>query len=447
MKDANADEYLRVIPANAVVSNGDAEYIYLKGTVASPKDAMLALSYAANAVGDHGVKIYSNPGGQLRSEKIDGLDNKNEQGLKLGVDDSSFVEFYESTNKLIDTNNLHRDLVLASNNERVISYIKIQEPKRFAIKVRFLEMDARYVDDYMQALSVSGVDSRISGAIGLSELGSPSFNAFGDLSSSLIRGAGGNFISGVANFGDITAKLTLRDLLQEGVLRVVNEFSLVAHSGESVSLGKGTRFPIPRTNNNLGGNNVSIEYIPIGFKGELKVTGLDDELIDVQLASRLSTPEATANTFEGFAIPIFKEEYVNSGAMVASGQEVVLNSFLTEIEQVTKSKSGLGRLIPFIGNAKKKRKNKNLLFIALQATEIDPVGKTKSRPVDLPHLDLNQDRSIFNHAIRDLQAKKMNTNLDIAELFQAKVSSALPKSNEIDALDLGSGIEALPGVE
>ena len=58
---------------------------------------------------------------------------------------------------------------------------------------------------------------------------------------------------------------------------------MITHSGETVSLGKGTRFPVPQINNSVGNSSVSVEYIPIGFKGELKVTGLESNLIDVQL--------------------------------------------------------------------------------------------------------------------------------------------------------------------
>lgn len=108
---AEADK-IKVTPASFIgdiSSEGKSDaYLYLSGKVESPKQAMLAVAFAANAVGDKGVKIYSNPGGQLRQKD---LESKSAQNKKQGGGSnsagaaSSFAEFYESTNSLIDTNN------------------------------------------------------------------------------------------------------------------------------------------------------------------------------------------------------------------------------------------------------------------------------------------------------------------------------------------------------
>ena len=99
----------------------------------------------------------------------------------------------------------------------------------------------------------------------------------------------------------------------------------------------------------MANSSITVEYIPIGFKGELKVTGLDSGLIDVQLASRLSSAEASSTSIAGFNVPIFTEEYVNSGAMLADHQEVVLNAFLTESEANVKSTSPFGSFDSIFG--------------------------------------------------------------------------------------------------
>ena len=154
----------KVISAN-LVSDMDVENgpkVFLKGKVADSKSAMLAVAFAANALGDHGVKIFSNPGGQLRMKDLDTVlaskpkSNNNQSGSN---NNQSFVESYESANKLIDTNNIYRDLILASENERVISFLEVAEPKRFAVKVRFLEMDTRMIDSFMSSISATSTDS------------------------------------------------------------------------------------------------------------------------------------------------------------------------------------------------------------------------------------------------------------------------------------------------
>jgi len=232
---------------------------------------------------------------------------------------------------------------------------------------------------------------------------------------------------------------------------VVNEFSLLTHSGERISLGKGLRFPLPKMNNNVGGNTISGEYMPIGFKGELKITGLEEDLVDVQLASRLSAAEPGLNTFvEGFFIPVFREEFVNSGALVKDGQEVILNTFLTESETVAKSTSFLGRIIPFIGKSKKKQRKKNLLFIALKVDEIEPTSQQVGgeEEFNLPHVDLSKGRDIYQSYQADLRANNIGESLDIAELNQRESDIKIPEARDFDAaldpLDMGM---ALPGVE
>ncbi|MCE2928557.1 MAG: type II and III secretion system protein, partial [Candidatus Caenarcaniphilales bacterium] len=285
MKEATEEERIKVISTNqnANIDSSPKTHIYLKGKVANAKNAMLAVAFAANVLGDKGVKIFSNPGGQLRQKNLEQPENDTSNNSSQNQE-SSFAEFYENTNKLIDSNNLYRDLILASEEEKVISYIQIKEPKRYAIKVRFLEMDARYVDEFLSSLSATSTASDLAGSFGTATLASPSLGSgtggfsgssilqqigvkgVTELSSQIV---GGSLVSGAVKILDKAfLNVNLNDLLREGALRIVNEFSLVTHSGEMVSLGKGTRFPIPKQNNGIGNTSITVEYIPIGFKGE-----------------------------------------------------------------------------------------------------------------------------------------------------------------------------------
>ncbi len=440
-------ERIQVVPA-AHIGNISSEakvdaHIYLKGLVASPKDAMLAVAFAANAVGDKGVKIFSNPGGQLRAKD---LESQSETAMQApnqaNSATASFAEFYESTNKLIDTNNLHRDLILASEEEKVISFIRIKEPDRFAVRVRFLEVDARHLDEFATSLFMTNSASSVQGAIGSDLLGIPDVASApsgarnllanllgGSLAKSAITtpnfAGAGNLFAGVINLADnLNISASVGDLLQEGVLRVINEFSLVTHSGERISLGKGTRFPLPQINNTLGGTQVTVSYIPIGFKGELKVTDLEDGMIDVQLASRLTAAESSNLTFiENVAVPIFKEEFVNSGAMLKNGQEVVLNSFYTEFETLAKSSSALGRIIPLFGKSRKAEKKRSMLFVALKVEELKP---SEQEDFTVPHIDFKRKKNIYAEYLADIKSKKTENE----------------PVTEVQGLDL-----ALPGVE
>lgn len=451
IKNSSPEERIQVISANIINNSVPIEdsrpHIYLKGLVSSAKEAMLAVAFAANALGDHGVKIFSNPGGQLRLKDLDikSSDDKTNQVKQ----DSSFVEFYESTNKLIDTNNLYRDLLLASENERVISYIRIKEPRRFVVKVRFLEMDSKYVDEFVNTINTTVTGNDIRGAFGSNDVHAGNINKVSDLSgiisSDIFRSIdpatglslasqgiprltnsiiGGNLASGAVKLvNNAFLNFNFNDLLQEGILRVVNEFSLITHSGEMVSIGKGTRFPVPKQNNGVGNSAISFEYIPIGFKGELKVTSLENNLIDVQLASRLSAAESSVATVQGISIPIFSEEYVNSGALLNDSQEVVLNAFLTETEALSKSTSPLGRIVPFMGRSKHKRKSKNLLFISLSAEEIKPSSQQNSNiGATLPHIDFTKGEKLFADYSNKLRNRGVTDTVDLGIVNQNKIN-------------------------
>lgn len=479
LKNPKPEEKITVVPAThvgAVSSESNAgAHIYLKGMVESPKEALLAISFAANAVGDYGVKIFSNPGGQLRLKDLDSAYAQSSGGSGGGSSGGSnggnnngggFVEFYESTNKLIDTNNLHRDLVLASENDMVVSYIKVREPSRYAVKVRFLEMDARYVDDFASNISVTGVGNDFNGAFGSTDLIPPTISVASNITSQRLvdffaeqgvlkltdQIVGGNLASGAAKlFDDTRVNFSINDLLDEGVLRVVNEFSLITHSGERISLGKGIRFPIPTINNNIGGSNISVEYIPIGFKGELKVTGLDSGLVDVQLASRLTSVETGGSSvIQGFVIPVFREEFVNSGAFLKDGQEMILNTFLTEAENYTTSTSPLGRIIPFLGKAKRKDRSKNLLFVALEVNKLEKTSEQvlSNSKFQMPHVDYSKNKDIYSDLNRDLRKKKVTDTIDISSLNNSPTKEETSDDEEFEADPLAlDGLELMPGVE
>jgi Flp pilus assembly secretin CpaC len=456
-KNISDTDKIKVVSAN-LVSDMDIENgpkVFLRGKVPDAKSAMLAVAFAANALGDKGVKIFSNPGGQLRMKDLDSamLNQNNNNQQSLQGNNQSFVETYESANKLIDTNNIYRDLVLASENERVISFLEVAEPKRYAVKVRFLEMDTRTIDDFMSSISATSTLNEVSGGAGTAPIPVPSINQASGLGSGSITNAitaagtsvlanqisSGNLVSGTVKLLDnVFLNVDINNLLNEGALRVVNEFSLITHSGEAVALGKGTRFPIPQINNSLANSSITVEYIPIGFKGELKVTGLESGLIDVQLASRLSSAESSSTSIAGLNVPIFTEEYVNSGAMLADGQEVVLNAFLTESEANVNSTSPLGRIIPFIGSSKRKRKRKNLLFIAIEAEEIEPSSvQARSNTIELPHIDVNKRRNVYAHHAKKMDRMDLNSDLDLAKLNESKLQERnTGSSRNVDALDI-----------
>ena len=149
-------------------------------------------------------------------------------------------------------------------------------------------------------------------------------------------------------------------------------------------------------------------------------------------SSRLSSAESST-IINGVSVPIFNEEYVNSGALLANKQEVVLNAFMTEIETVAKASSPLGRLIPFIGSSKKKQKSKNLLFVSLQAEEILPLAEQfEIAETDLPHVDIEQRKNIYSNYNAKLRSTGVTDTVDLAKVNKSKIEAI----NSVDPLTL-----------
>ena len=369
---------IKVIPRVETINSSEQQTnsIFLKGYVNNAKDAVLALSYASKALGDKGIKIYANPGGSLKEEQNHQQNFNNNQ-------QESFISYYENSNHLSEIQSIYRDLILSSESEKVISFLKIKEAKRFKVQVRFLELSQRYLDQFLNSLILTTKSNDIKGGLGSPVLSPPntsiSSNFISNKKSSLfsteglvklgLEVMGGNLASGsIRLIDDTVLNILINNLIENGVLNLKNEFTLTTHSGETVSLGKGTRFPIPKINSNVGGNTIGIEYIPIGFHGELKVSELKNNLIDVQLASRLTTAETSNSSIEGFQIPVINEQFTNNGAILNNNQEIILSSFLTESNEFTEAKSPLARIIPFLGKSHQKSKSKNILFISVKAS-------------------------------------------------------------------------------
>ena len=77
--------------------------IFLKGTVSNAKNALLALSYAAKAVNDDGIKIFSNPGGNFRNTEDS---SKSTTASNSDTSNQSFINYYENLNSLKNIENI-----------------------------------------------------------------------------------------------------------------------------------------------------------------------------------------------------------------------------------------------------------------------------------------------------------------------------------------------------
>jgi hypothetical protein len=81
----------------------------------------------------------------------------------------------------------------------------------------------------------------------------------------------------------------------------------------------------------------------------------------------------------------------------------------------------LGRIIPLLGRAKRKKRSKDLLFIALMAEEIEASSKQiTTKELQLPHVDMGKSKNIYVDYNTKLREQGITDTVDLSLLNATK---------------------------
>ncbi len=405
--------------------------IILTGIVKNAEVIARALQIAGAYVGDQGIKIISQPGGQI----VDGLGGEygldnNSDSSSAGSSQGSAVSFGSRESIKFTTNkfaNLSRGIIATTQNGSVLSFLTVNNPPQISVAIRFYEVkrdlsrnlgiNATLTGNTIQAGSfVGGNISMIFGAIGsISRLtgfmGSqgnqgPEFS-FGDFKSpggtfvaqELGEGATGAIFYPKAGIGAVIQALQAR-----GEIKTLAEPNLVITNGEPASFLAGGEVPIIRSVFTAGGASQDVTYEPFGIRLTLLPTITSNEKIFLQLSPEIRDIDTAISNLvvppgsTSVRPPAFRTRRTQTQVELESGQAFVISGLLREDNTRSLRKvPGIGD-IPILGSlfrSKSFRKDETELLIVVTPQIVKPTTPDKIAKKDLsipevPYNEFNQ---------------------------------------------------------
>ncbi len=206
---------------------------------------------------------------------------------------------------------------------RVTNLMMVGGCQQVLLKVRFAEMSRSVAKGLTSNFGITalGSDLTLSGAA----IANP-----GAVPASGIQTIGNNTGALGLSFsaGDVAVNLVIDALETKGLVRTLSEPNLVARSGEQADFLAGGEYPIPVAGDQ---GQISIEFKPFGVALTFIPTVIDDDLINLELTTEVSSIDAsTSTTQNGFAINTFNIRRASTNVEVRDGQSFAIAGLLQD---------------------------------------------------------------------------------------------------------------------
>ncbi len=205
----------------------------------------------------------------------------------------------------------------AGGEDKVMSTVAIAGRDQVMLRVRIAEVQREVVKALgidITKLAVKGTDFLVTGG---------TFNPISAL-------AGGGFVRGMFDNGDVQFDGVLEALERDGLLRTLAEPTLTAISGESAEFLAGGEFPIPVAQSE-DSNVVTVEFKPFGVGLGFTPVVLSEGRISLRVStevSELSTEGAIS--IGGLTIPGLKVRRADTTVELPSGGSMVMAGLIQE---------------------------------------------------------------------------------------------------------------------
>ena len=242
--------------------------------------------------------------------------------------------------------------------ERVTNLLMVGGTQQVQLKVRFAEMSRNVSKELGASFSLTGTDLNGGGFAGTT---GGVANAAGILS---------------ANIG--TSSLSLNILLsaleEQGVVRTLSEPNLTALSGQAASFLAGGQIPVPVIDDE---GNVGVDFKDFGVGLTFQPTVVDQDIINIQLDSEVSSVTDSTVVINGAAIPNLTTRSASTTVELRDGQSFAIAGILQDdFSDGTTSVPFLGNL-PVIGalfrSARYQRRQTELVII-VTANLVNPTS-------------------------------------------------------------------------
>ncbi len=404
--------------------------IILKGDVANAEVIARSLQIAGAYVGDQGIKIISQPGGQIvdgLSGRYDIYSNADSQG---GQAQGSATAFGARDPMRFTSNryaNLSRGVIATTQRGSVISFLTVKDSAQISVAIRFYEISRSAARNLgfnaiaggssLQGGSFvggNGISQTIGGIASIANL--MDFMAGSGQSApefALAHGAsvpGGSFLAQAIGQG-VTGVIfnpqngigaIIQALQERGEIKTLAEPNLVIANGEPASFLAGGEVPIIRSVFTAGGASQDVTYEPFGIKFSILPTLTTQDKIFLQLIpeirdidtdlSNLVVPPGSTSVRP----PAFRTRRTQTQVELYSGQAFAISGLLREDNTRNLRKvPGIGD-IPVIGGlfrSKSFRKGQTELLIVVSPVIVRPTDPNKiaqfTKP-EIPYYEFNQ---------------------------------------------------------
>lgn len=446
-------------------SQSTAGKIILKGEVENAEVIARSLQIAGVYVGDQGIKIISQPGGQI----VDGLAGKydisSNSDTQLGQSGQGSATSFGARDPIRFTSNryanLSRGVIATTQKGSVISFLTVKNPPQVSVAIRFYEISRSVARNLGFNANFGG--STIQGGTfvggnGISQtLGS--ISSIANISAFMAAGggipdvtlghgsiAGGSFltqaigqgVTGVIFNPDNGIGAIIQALQERGEIKTLAEPNLVIANGEPASFLAGGEVPILRSVFTAGGASTDVTYEPFGIKFNVLPTITSANRIYLQLVPEIRDIDNDLSNFVSapgsttVRPPAFRTRRTQTQVELESGQAFAISGLLREDNTRNLRKvPGIGD-IPILGTlfrSKSFRKGETELLIVVspqivRATEPQKIANL-TKP-DVPYHDFDQMAPLKPYIKPgDEKGPDMKTPLDAGKYNE-------PQSKQID---------------
>lgn len=404
-------------------SNSLPGKIILKGTVTNAESIARALQIAGAYVGDQGIKIISQPGGQI----VDGLGGKYDISSNTdaaqqtgGSGQGSALSFGARDPMRFTSNryaNLSRGVIATTQKGAVVSFLTVKDQAQISVAIRFYEVSRSVARELGINTTFGGADlqggsfvgggtiSQASGIVsslvhGSSAMaGNPADITLGHGSASTVTGGSflsqtlGQGVTGVLFNPNNGIGLVLQALQEKGEIKTLAEPNLVITNGEPASFLAGGEVPILRSVFTAGGASTDVTYEPFGIKFNMLPTLTGQNKIYLQLVPEIRDIDNDLSNFVAptgastVRPPAFKTRRTQTQVELESGQAFAISGLLREDNTRTLRKVPGAGDIPILGTlfrSKSFKKGESELLIVVTPKIIKPTTIDKIAEIDLP---------------------------------------------------------------
>lgn len=401
--------------------------IILKGDVANAEIIARSLQIAGAYVGDQGIKIISQPGGQIvdgLSGRYDIYSNSDSQG---GQSSQGSATAFGARDPIRFTSNryanLSRGVIATTQMGSVISFLTVKDSAQISVAIRFYEISRSAARNLgfnaiaggssLQGGSFvggNGISQTIGGIASIANLmdfmagsgqSAPEFTlGHGSIAGgSFLAQAIGQGVTGVIFNPDNGIGAIIQALQERGEIKTLAEPNLVIANGEPASFLAGGEVPIIRSVFTAGGASQDVTYEPFGIKFALlpTLTGKDKIFlqllpeirdIDTELSNLVVPPGSTS-----VRPPAFRTRRTQTQVELYSGQAFAISGLLREDNTRNLRKvPGIGDL-PILGTlfrSKSFRKGETELLIVVSPVIIRPTDPNKIAQFTKPEIPYNE---------------------------------------------------------